>query len=66
MLAGCCLGLTAAALGAPDPSQEFAQSIRPVLAQNCGACHNPAKAKNPAAFLKAAAASDVDANRALW
>src|SRR5215468_6637309 len=65
-LAGCCLGLTVAALGAPDTSQEFTQSIRPVLAENCGACHNSAKAKNPAAFLKAAAVSDVDANRAMW
>ena len=66
MVAASCLGLAAAALGAPDASQEFAKSIRPVLARNCGACHDPSKAKNPAAFLKAAAVSDIDANRALW
>jgi cytochrome c553 len=50
----------------PDPSQEFSQAIRPVLVQNCAACHNPANAKNPAAFLKAATVSDMEANRTLW
>jgi len=66
LFAGCFLGLTAAAFGAPDGTQEFATSIRPVLVQNCGTCHNPAKAKNPAAFLKAATEQDVAANRGLW
>src|SRR6185369_17634234 len=51
---------------APDASQEFSQTIRPVLVQNCAACHNPANAKNPAAFLKAATAQDMEANRGLW
>src|SRR5260370_31545228 len=50
----------------PNPSQEFSQTIRPVLVQNCAACHNPANAKNPAAFLKAATVTDMEANRALW
>ncbi len=58
--------LALAAQAAPDASQEFSQTIRPVLVQNCAACHNPANAKNPAAFLKAASASDIEANRALW
>ncbi len=26
---------------AADPANEFATSIRPVLMQNCAACHNP-------------------------
>ena len=42
------------------------QSIRPVLAQNCAACHDPAKAKNPVAFLKATTVADMEANRGLW
>src|SRR3984893_10184168 len=50
----------------PDPSQEFSQAIRPVLVKNCAPCHNPANAKNPAAFLKAATVTDMEANRALW
>jgi cytochrome c553 len=66
LLAVCCLGLAGGARSASEASQEFAQSIRPVLAQNCGACHDPGKAKNPAAFLKAATAADVEANRGLW
>ncbi len=60
------LALTAAVWAAPDGSQEFSESIRPVLVQNCIACHNPASAKNPAPFLKAASLADIDANRALW
>src|SRR5450432_1344003 len=60
------LGLAAVASAVPDVSQEFSQSIRPVLVENCAACHNPAKTRNPAAFLKATSVADVDANRALW
>lgn len=54
------------AFAAPDPAEEFASTIRPVLMQNCAACHNPAKAKNPAAFLKAASLEDMESNRGLW
>src|ERR1700676_3710015 len=63
-----CASLLPAAVAwcAPDPSQEFSQAIRPVLVQNCAACHNPANAKNPAAFLKAVTVTDMEANRALW
>jgi cytochrome c553 len=50
----------------PNPSQEFSQSIRPVLVQNCAACHNPANTRNPAAFLKAATVTDMESNRTLW
>src|SRR5438093_9721607 len=58
--------LAAVARSEPDAAQEFSQSIRPVLVQNCAACHNPANAKNPAAFLKASSVSDIAANRGLW
>jgi hypothetical protein len=49
----CALSASAAA---PD---EFAQSIRPVLAENCAPCHQ----KN---FLKAQTAKDMESNRSLW
>ena len=51
---------------ARDPAQEFAQSIRPVLAQNCGACHNPGSANNRVDFLKAQTAKDIESRRGLW
>ncbi|MSV29637.1 MAG: DUF1592 domain-containing protein [Bryobacterales bacterium] len=55
-----------AARPAPDASQEFSQTIRPVLVQNCAACHNPGNPKAPAAFLKGADAGAIEANRGLW
>jgi cytochrome c553 len=55
--------LLAAATG---PSADFTQSIRPVLAENCGMCHNPGKPRNPANFLKAQTAKDIEADRGLW
>ena len=60
--------LSPAAIASPQQNSpdEFAQSIRPVLAQNCSACHNPDNPKNRIAFLKAATAKDMEANRALW
>ncbi len=48
---------------APD---EFVQSIRPVLTENCAACHNPNNPKNRIGFLKAATSKDMQANRGLW
>ncbi|HYP08098.1 MAG TPA: DUF1592 domain-containing protein [Bryobacteraceae bacterium] len=48
---------------APDP---FAQTIRPVLAENCTACHNPKNPKNRIDFLKANSAKDIQTNRGLW
>ena len=52
------------AVGAPK--DEFAESIRPVLAQNCAACHNPANPRNRINFLKANSAQDIESNRGLW
>jgi len=57
------------ALFAPAFSQtpsEFAQTIKPVLVQNCAACHNPGNPKNRINFLKAATDADVSTNRSLW
>ncbi|MBI3210656.1 MAG: DUF1592 domain-containing protein [Candidatus Solibacter usitatus] len=47
-------------------SDEFSNSVRPVLAANCGPCHNPANTKNHIQFLKAATSQDVEKNRGLW
>ena len=35
----------------PGPDHEFSQTIRPVLVQNCAACHKPENAKGHAPFL---------------
>jgi cytochrome c553 len=59
------MALAAGAALAADPAQEFTQTIRPVLVQNCGACHNP-NSRNPANFLKASTAKDMESDRALW
>ena len=45
---------------------EFAESIRPVLAQNCAACHNPNNPRNRINFLKANTIQDIESNRGLW
>ena len=45
---------------------EFAESIRPVLAQNCAACHNPNNPRNRINFLKANTVKDIESNRGLW
>ena len=60
--------LAPAVLGAAaDDSQDFAKSVRPVLAQNCGGCHNnPANPRGPVNFLKATKAKDVDRDRGVW
>src|SRR5580704_4666883 len=52
--------LLAALYGGTD---EFAESIRPVLAANCAACHNPKSRVN---FLKAGNMQDLESNRGLW
>src|SRR5450432_3792069 len=65
LLAGAAmLALAAAAKSAAK--DEFSESIRPVLAQNCSACHNPANPKNRINFLKANTIQDIESNRGLW
>ena len=58
--------LASRAVAQTRPVDEFAQAIRPVLAQNCSACHNPANPKNRINFLKANTIQDIEANRSLW
>jgi cytochrome c553 len=58
--------LTAAAAPQQPSPDEFAQSIRPVLAQNCSACHNPNNPKNRINFLKANTIKDIESDRGLW
>jgi cytochrome c553 len=57
--------LSALVATAQPANDEFATSIRPVLAQNCGACHSPTS-KNRVSFLKANTAQDIESNRGLW
>ena len=58
--------LLLAGAAAADAADEFAATIRPVLQQNCGGCHNGARARGPANFLQAQAAKDLQTNRGLW
>jgi len=64
---GCFVLLAMAGVGlAADPAQEFTSNVKPLLLQNCAACHNPAAAGGPAPFLKAANVADMDKSRGLW
>src|SRR5206468_113834 len=47
-------------------ADEFSQSIRPVLVQNCGGCHNPNNPRGRVNFLKAATIQEIESNRGLW
>ena len=60
----CALAVMASAQ--PNPADEFAQTVRPVLVQNCAACHNPNNPRNRVNFLKATTVQDIEANRGLW
>lgn len=51
------------AVAASAQTDEFAQSIRPVLAANCAPCHT---AKNRVNFLKARTIQDIQSDRGLW
>jgi mono/diheme cytochrome c family protein len=57
------LAFTCSAAAVPE---DFAKSIRPVLAQNCAPCHASKTGKGPANFLKAESAQDVDNDRGMW
>jgi cytochrome c553 len=58
--------IPAAVFAAPEATQEFSESIRPVLHQNCAACHNPSNPANRTNFLSAQTAKDVETKRGLW
>ena len=47
-------------------ADDFARDIKPVLEQNCVACHNPSNPKNRIDFLKALTATDIESKRMLW
>jgi hypothetical protein len=51
---------------AAPPSDAFTQTVRPILATNCVPCHDPVKSKNPANFLTAQTAKDIESKRGLW
>jgi mono/diheme cytochrome c family protein len=51
---------------AADSAKDFTESVRPILVQNCATCHNPSSRNNPANFLKATSAKDIEADRSLW
>jgi cytochrome c553 len=64
LLAGALILASTAA--SPARADEFAESIRPVLAQNCSPCHNPKNPKNRVNFLKANTVQDIELDRGLW
>jgi len=51
---------------APASTDPFTQTIRPILAANCMPCHDPVKSNNPAKFLTAQTAKDIESKRGLW
>ena len=67
-IAGLRLATAALVLGLPCVAQEFSHDIRPLLVENCAACHNPANPdpRGPANFLKATEAQDIQQDRGLW
>ncbi len=54
------------ALVTVNAADDFARDLKPVLEQNCSACHNPANPKNRLNFLKAQKAEDLNDSRMLW
>jgi cytochrome c553 len=62
----CVCGILFTLTATAATKDEFAESIRPVLAQNCTACHNPNNPKNRINFLKANTIQDIESNRGLW
>ncbi|MBI1356201.1 MAG: DUF1592 domain-containing protein [Acidobacteria bacterium] len=59
--------LLAFAVAAAAPAaDEFQQSIRPVLAENCSGCHDPSNPKQKVPFLRDQTAEDVASHRRLW
>ncbi len=65
-LACVAFALCPTASAATDPAREFAQTIRPVLLENCGSCHNPKNPKNRIDFLKAETVAGIEAQRGMW
>ncbi len=66
LLTGVLLACDGVAAPVPNATLEFSQSVRPVLVENCGACHNPANPTNRVDFLKASTVQDLESRRGLW
>ena len=62
ILLAACFAVTAAA----GPNEEFVESVRPVLAEHCAACHDPANPNNRIGFLRAKSADGIAQDRKLW
>ena len=50
----------------PESATYFEQSVRPVLVETCGDCHDPDDAENAVPFLTATRAEAVATHRGLW
>ncbi len=50
----------------PESATFFEQSLRPVLVESCGDCHDPDDAENIVPFLTATNAEAVATHRGLW
>ena len=50
----------------PESATYFAESLRPVLVESCGDCHDPDDSENVVPFLKATDANAVAKHRGLW
>ncbi|WP_166831452.1 DUF1592 domain-containing protein [Thalassoroseus pseudoceratinae] len=50
----------------PESATLFEQSLRPVLVETCGDCHDPDDAENAVPFLSATKAEAVATHRGLW
>jgi hypothetical protein len=57
--------IASACLQAAPATDEFVQTIRPILTSNCMPCHDPA-GQNPAKFLVAHTAKEIELKRGLW
>lgn len=57
---------TAFALFTLLAADSFTERVRPVLAEHCTQCHNPASPKNRVGFLKAQQAGDLERDRGTW
>jgi len=60
------LAVSGLALAATAPADPFVATIRPILASNCMPCHDPVHSTNPARFLTAQTAKDIELQRGLW
>src|SRR5262249_6127916 len=58
-------GLAVLLLATAARAADFPE-IRTVLQENCAPCHNAAKSRGPAKFLKAQTAKEIESERGRW